>query len=251
VMTQWEAIEKRVSCRTFRDMLPARELIDSLIERTRELAEESGADIRFVYSTDIGRPVVKLSPSMFSGGVYAAAALIGGTDPLSAEKLGYYGEELLLYAARLGLGTCWVAGTYEPDSIDVRPAEGERLWGVIPMGYAAEPTPMKQKMIRGALRAKSRKIESMIQGDCAFSDLPGWVRTGVEAVRMGPSAVNGQPVNIVYEGGRVFARIIKDNHGLQLNDLGIAKRQFEAGAAHCGVSGTWQWGDGAQFVVRQ
>lgn len=44
-------------------------------------------------------------------GVHSYLVLAGpAEDPDLAEKCGYYGEELVLTAAAMGLGTCWVGG---------------------------------------------------------------------------------------------------------------------------------------------
>ena len=77
------------------------------------------------------------------------------------------------------------------------------------------------------------------------------MKRGAEAVSLGPSAVNQQPFNVVWRDGRVFAKLWKNGHGLGCNDMGIAKKQFEVGAAACGVKGTWQFGDGGEFVVTE
>lgn len=247
-MTQWEAIEKRISCRSYQEVFLPEAIVHRLEEKIGTLNAASGLRFVLVRSEEPDRPAVKLAGAMFSGKVYTAAALIGGDDPVSAEKVGYFGQELVLYATQLGLGTCWVAGTYDAKSLDVTLSGGEKVWDVIPMGYATEKIPVKQSMIRAAIRRKSRKLESFVESKIAFDELPLWVRKGAEAVSLGPSAVNQQPVNFVWSEGRLTARLIKNGHGLGFNDLGIAKKQFEAGAESCGVHGAWQPGDGGEFV---
>jgi len=37
-------------------------------------------------------------------------------DPNSQEKLGYYGELIVLQATEMRLGTCWVGGTFDRES---------------------------------------------------------------------------------------------------------------------------------------
>ena len=248
-MTQWQAVETRISCRAYQERFLPEELLAQLEEKVAALNAESGLRFCLCRSDDPEKPAVKLAGAMFSGRVYVAAALIGGEDALSAEKVGYYGQELVLFATQLGLGTCWVAGTYDPKSLSVAPGPGEKLWDVIPMGYAPEKTPRKQTMIRAAIRRKSRKLESFVESETPFDALPDWVKTGAQAVSLGPSAVNQQPVNILWKDGRAFAKLWKNGHGLGHNDLGIAKKQFEVGAAECGVKGAWQFGDGGEFLV--
>lgn len=250
MLTEWEAVERRVSCRAYQDRTIEEETLRQLTEKVQELNQASGLRFQFYTTRNAGEPALKLSSAMFAGKVYHYAALVGGDDPLSAEKVGYYGQKLVLYATQLGLGTCWVAGTYDPDSIQVELAQGEKVWDVVPMGYPAEKTPMKQKMIRSGIRARDRKLEQFVESQTAFAHLPEWLRKGVEAIKLGPSAVNQQPVNIVYQDGTVSAKLWKSGHGLEFNDLGIAKCQFEAGVAACGVRGTWDFGDGGVFRLQ-
>lgn len=246
-MTMWEAIERRISCRAYEEKLVDAETRDKLTACIAQLNDESGLHFQLLASEDLAAPAVKTADAMFSGKIYLCAALVGGDDPISSEKVGYYGEKLVLYATQLGLGTCWVAGTYDRNSISPVVKEGEKVWDVIPVGWPAEKMPLKQKMIRAGLRKRDRKLQDFLESDVSLSDCPDWLQKGIDAVRKGPSAVNQQPVNIIFKDGKVSAKIWKNGHGLQFNDLGIAKAQFEVGAAECGVHGTWDFGDGAEF----
>ena len=241
MMTEWEASEQRISCRAFTDRRPDDETLDRLQACVDGLNRASGLHFQLIVTDE---PQLKLAASMFSGGVCVYAALVGRDDCEAAEKVGYYGQQLVLYATQLGLGTCWVAGTYDKASAKADVSDGEKLWDVIPIGYAPDKMPVKQKMIRAAIRAKSRKKEDFLDG----SGAPDWVWKGIDALMKGPSAVNRQPVIIVYRDGEVSARLRKNDGGLAFNDLGIAKRQFEIGAAEAGVKGHFLPGDGAVFV---
>ena len=249
-MTEWEAVEKRISCRAFEDRMPGPEILAQLEACVGELNRESGLRFQLIVSGDGSRPAVRMSPAMFSGPVYVCAALVAGDSPAESEKLGYYGEKLVLRAVELGLGTCWVASTYDAASIHPDIAEGERLWDVIPMGYAPAKLPMKQSMTRAMIRKRDRKTETFLDeaSDVTFAEAPDWIRRGIEAVRLGPSAVNQQPVNILVKNGEASMVICKKGNGLEYNDMGIAKRQFEIGAADAGVRGRFEWGNGGRFV---
>ena len=248
-MTEWEASEKRISCRAYQDRRVEASTLQQLRIYIDQLNTQSGLRFRLYTSEEPGKPAIKLAASMFSGPVYAFAALAAGEDPLSSEKLGYYGQQLILYATSLGLGTCWVASTYDKDSINVELRAGEKLWDVIPIGYTPEKMPARQKMIRAVIRKSDRKPEQFLESEIEYRDLPEWVRAGIDAVLKGPSAANKQPVNIRYHDGKVYARIWKETHGLQYNDLGIAKKQFEIGAAHAGMPGHFTWGDGGEYMT--
>ena len=243
MISEWEASEQRISCRAYEDRPIEKDIAEKLKICAEALNAESGLHFQLFTSE---QPVIKMAAAMFSGPVYAYAALVGKDTPEDAEKVGYYGQKLVLYAIQLGLSACWVASTYDHDSIAPDLSEVEKVWDVIPLGYAATKTPVKQKMIRSGLRARGRGKDTFLESN---TDAPDWVWSGIEAIIKGPSAVNQQPVNILWQDGKAYARLIKSGHGLEYNDLGIAKRQFEVGAAHAGVTGHFLPGDMAEFIM--
>ena len=249
-MDAFEVIKKRISCRAFSEDDIEREKIEKLIACIERINEETGLHFQIYTGLMKNESVIKLPRSMFDGKVFWYAALVGGEDEISAEKVGYYGEELVLLATSLGLGTCWVGGTYDRNSINPDIAPGEKLWCVIPIGYPAKKTPMKQRLIRDGLRKKSPAPEKMVEGDTAFQDLPEWVKAGVQAVIDGPSAINKLPVRLTCEKNNYFMRIYKENKGFEWNDLGIAKYQFWYAANALDVHGVWDWGSGGEFQIK-
>lgn len=245
MMSEWEAVGKRISCRSYQNRLVDDATVAALRDCLSSITNETGLHMELVHTPD---STLKLAGAMFSGAIHTYAVFCGKDDDITAEKLGFYGERFVLYATSLGLGTCWIAGTYDKDSVKVELAPDEKIWDVVPIGYPTEDIPLKQKMIRTMLRKKDRKIDDFLESETAFDDLPDWIDNGIRSILLGPSAVNQQPVNIVYENGSVSMRIRKNGHGLQCNDMGIAKYQFMVGAAVRGVNGTWQWGDGGSFT---
>ncbi len=249
-MTEFEALQNRVSVRSYEKRAVEPEKLAELSGLIEEINSASGLAFRLVSTGDASVPAVKLSAAMFSGAVSSCALLIGGADEISSEMVGYFGQKLMLRAVSLGLGACWVAGTFDRKSVEAELTGDTRLWDVMPLGYATEKVPLKQRTIRAAIRSKSRKLEDFIESDHPLSTLPKWVMAGVEAVKDGPSAVNQQPVNIVYKDGLVTARIWKENaNALKYNDLGIAKYQFQVAAEAAGVRGFWNFGDGGDFIA--
>ncbi|MCR5743401.1 MAG: hypothetical protein K6F92_06760 [Lachnospiraceae bacterium] len=247
-MTEWEAISKRISCRSYEDRMIDGEVLENIRRHIEVINDTSGLNFQLLCAGEPGISAVKVAKTMFSGPIYACAALVGRNDNLSAEKVGMYGESLVLYATKLGLGTCWVAGTYDANSISPKVEEGEKVWSVITLGYATEKTPLRQKMIRAGIRKSDRRLEQFLESETAYEELPAWVQKGIEAILLGPSAVNRQPVNIVYSDGNVCARLRRTDYELVYVDLGIAKKQFMAAACDQGVDGTFEWGDGGRFI---
>ena len=81
-------------------------------------------------------------------GVHSYLVLAGpAADPDLAEKCGYYGEELVLTAVAMGLGTCWLGGTYDRESCLRRLKEGEELICVAAVGHTPEERGGREKLI--------------------------------------------------------------------------------------------------------
>lgn len=249
-MTEFEALENRFSVRAYEKRPLAPETAAELQAAVDECNAAAGLNFQLIDQNAAKKPAVKLAPGMFSGEVYTCALLVGPEGALGGEMVGYFSEKLILKAVALGLGTCWVAGTFDRKSVTPELGEGEKLWGVVPIGYAAEKVPLLQRTIRSRIRAKDRKTEDFVESDYPYASLPAWVRAGAEAVKAGPSAVNQQPVNIVYKGGLVTTRLWKEKKNeMMYNDLGIAKYQFQVGAENAGVRGFWNFGEDGEFIA--
>ena len=241
----WNIMEKRISCRSYQNQVLSQELLDKLKAFTAELNQESGLHMELIHTPEA---VLKLAGAMFSGTVHTYLVLAGKDNALTAEQLGYYGEKFVLYATALGLGTCWVAGTYDKKSVRTELADGEKIHSVIPVGIPSEEIPSKQKMIRSMLRKRDRSPEAFLESETAFADVPEWIQNGIRAVLLAPSAVNQQPVNLVYHDDRIFMKIWKNGHGMRFIDMGIAKYHFELGASLTGTQGCFQSGDNGEFI---
>jgi len=198
---------------------------------------------------DDGGSELRLAARMFSGNVSSYVALIGPDDNASRERFGYVGEKLVLHATALGLGTCWVAGTFDRDSVTVPLEAGEVIHDVIPIGHMPAKQPFAQRAIRAGLRKRDKRPEALYQGPTALAEAPDWVRSGIEAVIKGPSAVNQQPVVFVQDGAGLRATLPSVKREVAYTDLGIAKLHFELGAAAAGVEGLWQWGTEGLFQL--
>ena len=142
--------------------------------------------------------------------------LIGQRGKHLDERLGYYGERLVLLAQTLGLNTCWVGLTYKntPDAWEIR--KGETMRGVIALGTG----------ITQGVQHKSKSFEAVTEG----TDFPDWFRKGVEAALLAPTAINQQKFRFKWQDGKVS---VKAGIGFFAHmDLGIAAYHFEVGSGH-------------------
>ena len=160
---------------------------------------------------------------MLSGVRNYAGLIAGNGDDRAREKLGYYGELLMLHAVTMGLGACWVGGSFDRKSCPFGLAEGEKILCTITLGYAKEKNSARESLIYGVTHRKTKALEQLYRSDVPA---PEWFLDGMRAVQKAPSAVNRQPVLFAYEGGKVTASLLEGGDPL---DLGIAKLHFELG----------------------
>jgi hypothetical protein len=247
----FDAIAIRTSKRTYdgRPLAPqAADALKTFVEGFRPIPQ-----VRIVILGDPG-------DGLFTGyagsygkikGAPAAAVFIApeGED-LAA---GYVGEAFILEATRLGLATCWVAGSYDRKrAAAITPlAEGERIMSLTPIGYATEREPFDERLMRGIVRASARKPLSELAPGAGTDAWPGWATEAAEAARWAPTGGNGQPQRLRYEDGAVVVGRAKQSYWTAPVDLGIVMLHVDLGAMHAGVRGTWQAaeaGDTARFV---
>lgn len=207
-----EAIEQRHSVRQFEDKLIDAETAAKLKAEIDTVNHDSGLHIQLF--TDESEAFKGNEPhyGQFSG-CKNYFALVGkkGMD----EKIGYYGQRLVLYAQQLGLNTCWVALTYKKGKVVVDTASGEKLYIVIALGY-------------GKTQGAAHKVKEETAVSDIAPDSPDWYRNGVKAALLAPTAMNQQKFKFSRAGDKVNA---KAGMGFYTKiDLGIVKYNFEIGA---------------------
>ena len=138
------------------------------------------------------------------------------------DRIGYYGEQLVLFAQTIGLNTCWVGLSYTkiPDTYVLN--EGEVIQAYISIGY-------------GETQGVSHKIKRIDQVSNVSASTPEWFRRGVEAALLAPTAINQQKFSFEYVGNTDGLPQVRAKKGFSLvgythMDLGIAKYHFEIGA---------------------
>ena len=154
-------------------------------------------------------------------------------DPDLEEKCGYYGEEIILTAAAMGLSSCWVGGTYDRKRCLPLLEQGEELVCVAAVGCPADTAPK-------APLPPHRAPEELASG---LADAPEWFRAGIRSVQHAPSAMNRQDYRFAFREDGTVSACLSGTDSFALVDLGIAKRHFELGAH----GGEWTWGDGGIF----
>jgi len=238
-LTLKQAIDVRISRRSYINKPLIREQVELIQNVIDSVNEKYNLSIQLI--TGNGEAFSKFSKSygMFSG-VQNYIALIGkSNDENLMEKIGLAGEEIVLNATCLGLGTCWVGGTYDKESCKCELNEYESISCLITVGETLDKQTLKEKTMRKLIHLSTKKIEELITSDVK---LPEWIEECMVAVQKAPSAINKQPVKFEYKNG-ILTAFVDNPNNYQGMDLGIAKYHFNCVA----YIGEFEIGNGAVF----
>ena len=218
-MTLLEAISARHSVRKYIDKDIPADIIAALQEKVAECNKEGNLNIQLVQN-ETRAFTGMLSYGQFSG-VKNYIVMVGKKSKDLDERVGYYGEQLVLYAQTLGLSTCWVGLSYRkvPDAYNV--GKDDKLVCIIALGY-------------GETQGVGHKIKSIEEVSNACDITPSWFKRGVEVALLAPTAVNQQKFSFEYVGMNNNRHQVKAKKGISMIgytqiDLGIAKCHFEIG----------------------
>ena len=221
-MTLFEAIEARHSVRKYKDEPIPEEILTILRDRIKDINEQAGLHIQLV----TGESKAFSGPMAYGSfsGVKNYLVMAGKKGEELDEKIGYYGEQLVLLSQTLGLNSCWVGLTYRKIAGTYEISDGEKIGCYIALGY-------------GETQGKSHKVKEIKEISNASDVTPTWFNKGVEAAILAPTAVNQQKFYLEYLGSKDFSKLPKvaakslfSMVGYSKIDLGIVKYHFEVGA---------------------
>ncbi len=213
-----EAILARHSVRKYTDQPIEADKVAEISATIGRINRESGLNIQLVLEEPRAFAAGVWKYGLFSG-VKNYFVMAGPKGREAEEKIGYYGEELVLLAQTLGLNTCWVGLTYKkiPGTFTLR--AGDTVHCVISLGYGITP---------GIRHPQKQPVEQFYE---AVEPIPAWFKAGMEAALLAPTAVNQQKFKfILREGNKVEAKTQFSMAGYLHVDLGIVKYHFEAAA---------------------
>ncbi|MGD9818996.1 MAG: nitroreductase family protein [Desulfomonilaceae bacterium] len=187
---------------------------------------------------------------------FVVGALKAGKQDL--EAYGYRLEQIVLAATDLGLGTCWLGGTFNKSAFARKIAlqAGERIPAILAIGLMDDETQARQGVIRQRVNGHKRIPweELFFDGDWCLPlarEHAGIYATALEMVRVAPSASNKQPWRIVQmesafhfylqrtPGYRsLMTRLVRIDD-MQRLDMGITMCHFELTARELGLPGQW------------
>ena len=230
-MTIQEAIEARHSVRAYKDQPLSEDIVKQLEDKIEELNHEGMLHIQ----------LIRNEPKAFQGklakyGKFRNAnnyiVMAGKKADDLDERIGYYGEHLVLLAQTLGLNTCWVGLSYSKVPGTYVLGEDEKIACYIAIGYG-ETQGVSHKI--KTVEQVSRVVNTFGLSKNTSDIPPSWFKKGVEAALLAPTAVNQQKFSFEYLGVENNRHKIRAKKGFSMigytkMDLGIAKYHFEIGA---------------------
>lgn len=246
--------KERISVRTYDEN---KKVTDDVMNKLNEYIE----NLKGPFNSKVRFKIIKTKENPNDKGL-GTYGVIKGVDTyigavvekghMALENLGYEMEELILYATSLGLGTCWMGGTFNKSGFAkvMEVKENEIFTIISPIGYKSEEIRLVDKLFR-----KGKGDRRKEWGDLFFlkdfyipldrdADI-GDMKEAFENLRLAPSALNKQPWRVVLDGKKVhFFKSGKESlagKGTHIDlsevDMGIALAHFDLTCKEKGING--------------
>ena len=163
-----EAIQSRHSVRKYTDKPIEVDQLAALRAAIEEANAESGLNIQLVVNEPKGFNGLFISTYGQFSGVKNYFVMAAPKGKEWEEKVGYYGEKLVLLAQTLGLNTCWAGLTYKkvPGTFTLR--DGDIVHCMIALGYGENQ----------GKQHPQKPADKFFEAD---GEVPAWFKTGLEA----------------------------------------------------------------------
>ena len=258
-----QIIEQRFSCRTYQKR-PIDEAVKQNLGQALDLSAMGplGTRTRFeLIAASEGDSKILIGLGTYGFIKNAAGFVIGATQPHQPNQIdfGYLMETIVLQATDLGLGTCWLGGTFTKSKFakKISLEKGEIIPCVTSVGYISDNPRKIDQTIRSTARSDKRFPWDKLFFENNFStplteQTAGEFATPIKMVRKAPSASNKQPWRIIKQGNAFhfylhrtpgyrssrYAKMLRFAD-LQLVDMGIAMCHFELTAKEMNLAGKW------------
>ena len=260
-----QVIKARRSVRTYDGKQITAEDRRKLIELFNDSGNPFGAEVEFRLLNAEEHDLT--SPVIVGADLYVGAKLKTGKGYEVA--CGYSFERFCLSAWAIGIGTVMLGGTLSRKTFEkaMELKEDEAMPVASPVGYPAQKLSVREKMMRGAVKADKRLPFEKLFFENSFDtglteERAGKFADALEAVRLAPSAINKQPWRAVVCGDTVHffekksAGMATEKYDIQKVDMGIALAHFNLTLEEQGVTGRFFDGkpdfavaDGLEYII--
>lgn len=249
-----KTIKKRQSIRSYEEHILTAEKKEKIKAYITELSNPFSVDVSFHFLETA--KTVKDKKLGTYGVIKGAQDFIGASvfpGELCLEALGYSFEKLILYITSLGLGTCWLGGSFNrsgfAEAMNLK--DGELFPVISPIGYRLDKKRTMDSLVRWMAKSDQRKgwnelffaqdfSTPLKQNDAGAYTFP------LEMLRLAPSAANKQPWRIIKDTNAYHFYKTKSKKektpeiDIQRVDLGIAACHFHLAALERNLPGRFQ-----------
>ncbi|MDO4536278.1 MAG: nitroreductase family protein [Clostridium perfringens] len=249
-----ETIKNRNSVRTYEERKLSVEDKEKLIKYINSLTNPFGEKVNIhIIEKGINSKGEKLGTYGIIKGASTFLGVSVENTELGLEAVGYEFENLILYATDMGLGTVWLAVTFNRDGFASAMGikENELFPAISPVGYPAEKKSIKESMMRKMMKSDQRKPWDTLFFNNSFStplteEEAGVYKEPLEMLRLAPSATNAQPWRVVKEGDAYHfyethkVSSSEEEKLIKRVDMGIALSHFHQTALENGLLGKFE-----------
>lgn len=248
-----EIIKERTSVRTYNQNEIDKEKIVKIEEFIDNLKGPFNEKVRFkIINSKETLKGEKIGTYGIIKGANIFIAVAYENGEMALEEVGYEMEKLILFVTSLGLGTCWIGGTFNKSEFSkaMELKDNETLPIVTPIGRNEDKKRFIERAMKFFTKSKKRKewYELFFLRDFSIPLTPvinlGYFKEVLENVRLAPSALNKQPWRIVKDSNKFHfyinsPKIKNDKLTFDIHriDMGIAMCHFDLTCRKLGLEG--------------
>ena len=246
-----ETIKRRRSVRTYQDKALEPDVREKLQRYMDSLENPFGQPVKkYMIDKKVATEGERLGTyGLIKGANTFLGISVPDTD-LAHVAAGYEFENLILEATALGLGTVWLAATFNREGFASAMGipKDELFPAISPVGYPAAKRSLTESLMRTAMRSSTRK-----EWDTLFflndfrtpltKEMAGDYAEPLEMVRLAPSDKNTQPWRVLKSGNSFHfyvarkSEISREEEIIKRVDAGIALSHFHQTALELGLKG--------------
>lgn len=211
-----DLIKSRHSVRSYTSKEIPSDIVEQLNKEIEVCNKEGNLNMQLITNDKEAFGGMKASYGVLKG-VTNYIVMAGKNDATLSERLGYFGEHIVLKAQELGLNTCWVGMSFIYNDMKelytLNSGESKKL--IIAIGY-------------GETQGHERKSKCIYDVARVEGEIPEWFKRGIEYALYAPTAMNQQKFKFYLDGNKVKLKYSLAFYGKV--DKGIVKYHFELGA---------------------
>lgn len=246
-----ETIKRRRSVRTYQDKALEPDVREKLQRYMDNLENPFGQPVKkYMIDKKVATEGERLGTyGLIKGANTFLGISVPDTD-LAHVAAGYEFENLILEATALGLGTVWLAATFNREGFASAMGipKDELFPAISPVGYPAAKRSLTESLMRTAMRSSTRK-----EWDTLFflndfrtpltKEMAGDYAEPLEMVRLAPSDKNTQPWRVLKSDNSFHFYVVRksgisrEEEIIKRVDAGIALSHFHQTALELGLKG--------------